>query len=68
MVSPGSTKHRKRNWNREIYYSQVLEEVHSILPGTRGEGQVKVQAEREGGPGTHAFMQLRVEGFGKFPG
>lgn len=33
MVSPNSTKDHKGNRNREVYYSQVLEEVHGMPAG-----------------------------------
>ena len=42
MVSPGSTKDHKRNWNREVHYSQVQEEAQ----GTPG-GEVKAGASRQ---------------------
>lgn len=43
MVSPcGSTKYYKRNWHREVYHSQILDEVAACLKGPHGE----VKAER----------------------
>lgn len=45
MVSHGSTEDHNRN--REVYYSQVLEDVHNIPQGATLRGQSRVQAERE---------------------
>lgn len=43
MVSPrGSTKDYKRNWHREVYHAQFLDEVAACLKGPHGE----VKAER----------------------
>ena len=37
MVSRGSTTDHRRNWNREVYCSQGLEEANRTPPGaTRG--------------------------------
>ena len=65
MVSHGSTTEYKRNWNREAYYSQVLEEVHSIPQGAKGE--VKAVC-REAGSGAHASIKVRGWSALGFPG
>lgn len=36
--------------NKEVYYSQVLEEVHGMLQGSTNGGKVRTQAERDVGP------------------
>lgn len=47
MVSYGSTTDHKRNWNKELYYSQVLEEVTGMPQGVMWGGQGRVQIYRE---------------------
>ena len=47
MVSYGSTTDHKRNWNKELYYSQVLEEVTGMPQGVTRGGQGRVQIYRE---------------------
>lgn len=49
-----------RDWNREVYFSQVLERVHSVPHGALW------GAEKEAGPGVHALVRVygwRVSGF-----
>ena len=62
MVSRGPTKDHKRNWNREVYYSQVLEEVHSTPQGVTQRGQGREESgQRETGPGAHSFIRFTSE-------
>lgn len=56
-VSHNSAKENSRNVNTEIYYSQVLEEVHAPQGATRG-GQGGVQEEREVGPQAYVFTRI----------
>lgn len=66
MVSHNSAK-VKGKWNKEVYDSQILKEVHWVPGGATQE--VKADACRGGemGPGTHAF--IRVPGWNalRFP-
>lgn len=39
-----------------MYYSSVLQEIHSTLPGAMRGSQGRVQAERATGLGSHALM------------
>lgn len=48
----------KRSWNREVYYSQVLEEVHGMLGEDTGEVQGRALAVREAGTGAHPFISI----------
>lgn len=41
----------KRSWNPDVYYSQVLEEVHGMAPGAIWGAQGRGQAERKVGLG-----------------
>lgn len=45
-VLDGEPKDHKRNKDREVYYSQALEEVYPLLCGTTQEDQGRVQTER----------------------
>jgi len=45
MVRRGSMTDHKRNSNRAMYYSWVLEEVHNVLRGYMGRS--KQSADRE---------------------
>lgn len=58
----GSTMDYKKNWNEEVYYSQVVEEVEvthwEVTLGRQGEEQKK----RKAGPGgTYTFSGSCVE-------
>lgn len=48
MISCGSTTDHKRNWDTEVYYSQVLEEVPGMPQRVTwgGQGQVQIHTER----------------------
>lgn len=46
MMSHNSETHHKRNWNREVYYSQILEEASAHPEGATRGGPGRVQAGR----------------------
>lgn len=52
-----STTEHKENWNRKVYYSQVLEEVRGKPWGSTWKSEVRVQTE-SAGPGTHDFTRV----------
>ena len=58
MVRLNSTEYHQRKGNREVYYPQVLKEVHGMPQGTTWGGQGRVQTEREPGPEAHAFTRI----------
>lgn len=46
------------SWNREVYYSQVLEDVQRMPKEATWEGQGRVQTEEDAGPRAHALIRL----------
>lgn len=54
-----STNDHKRHWNREIYYSLVLQEVHSIVPGAiKGRSRQGAGRERSRIWGTYFYIKV----------
>ena len=61
MVSHGSTIDHKRNWNREMYYSQVMEEVPSMPWGATWGSQGIIETDKDAEP--EALLFIRVCGW-----
>lgn len=55
--TPNSARDCERNGNREVHYSQVLEEIPGTPPGAAWGGQ-GVLADRAARPGVHAFIRV----------
>lgn len=57
MESHGSTKDQKRKWSRDVYYSQVLEQVHGTLKGPHREIKARGR-QRKSRAWAHAFIKV----------
>ena len=62
-VRHSSTINHKRNWNRDAYYSQVLDGVHCTLKGPCGAVRAECR-QRAVGPEVHLYQGLWAECFG----
>lgn len=65
MVNLSSTTNRKRNWNREVYYSQALEEYIECL---ETHGKVEAKWRQNDGTGAHALTGADGLSALRFPG
>lgn len=55
----GSTEDCGENWNREVYFSQILEEVCGIPTAATQGGQGRMLAEKSSGPGVMTSLGSR---------